>query len=461
MNLSFKNRIALNYMVATAIMIAAVFVVILVIVKTTVIYNLDKDLVFEANKHTHQITIQNDSIHFINILEWREREHTEVQFHPVFIQIVDIKGQLMDKSPNLNDAELFYENSKVANVQFNTDIKGRPLRQIQIPIIENSVTIGYMLAAMSTEEAEMVMQNLKKVLLILYPIVLMALFGVARYLAGRSINPIKKITDTANHITKNNLDERIELPHNKDELYTLTASINELLQRMQEALEREKQFTSDASHELRTPLAVLTGTLEVLLRKPRTEDEYKEKIGYSINEINRMSDTVDQLLMLARVDNSNNIATHQIIEPIAIIDGVLIRYKEQIEERALKLNVITNEPIEFKSNPYYVDLIFDNLIANAIKYSNAKSTINISLKKAEGHISCVIGDEGNGISSSHLKQIFSPFYRANPLDHKEIKGNGLGLSIVKKACDALGVDITVESEVNKGTKVKLLFPNLS
>ncbi|MCF6360676.1 MAG: HAMP domain-containing histidine kinase [Cyclobacteriaceae bacterium] len=459
MNISFKNRIALNYMVATAIMIAVVFIIILVIVKTTVIYNLDKNLTFEAKKHRGELIIHNDSVHFVNILEWTEREHREVEFNPVFIQIVNLEGLLMDKSPNLKEDSLLFRAGS-GNPKSSIIIKGGALRQIQIPIKEHDEVIGYMLAAVSMEEAKMVMKNLQNVLLILYPVVLIALFGVARYLAGRSIKPIQKITNTANHITRNNLNERIELPKNKDELYTLTASINELLQRMQDALEREKQFTSDASHELRTPLSVLIGTLEVLIRKPRTEAEYKEKITYSIAEINRMSETVDQLLMLARTDNpSRLVETHQ-IEPIAIIDAVLIRHKEQIKHHSLKIDVMAADEIQLISNPYYLDLIFDNLLSNAIKYSHQNGSIQISFSKSVAGIKCTIADQGIGIANEDISQIYNPFFRSNPLTNKRVKGNGLGLSIVKKACDSLGVHIKIDSKIEEGTQISLLFPLL-
>src|SRR5512139_762628 len=97
-------------------------------------------------------------------------------------------------------------------------------------------------------------------------------------------------------------DERIELPANKDEIYTLTSTINQLLDRLEDAVLREKQFTSDASHELRTPLAAIKGTLEVLIRKPREVEQYESKISYCIIEVDRMSTIIDQLLMLARYD---------------------------------------------------------------------------------------------------------------------------------------------------------------
>ena len=458
MSLSFKSRIALNYVVATAIVVAIVFFIIMIIVKTTVYYNVDNDLSFEADTHMKEIKIQGDSIHFINILEWSEREHREVEVHPVFIQIVNKSGQLMDKSPNLKDAQLKFEISKNHNEQFNTTIKGKPLRQIQLPIKDNGEIKGYILAAMSMEDAQMVILKLKMVLLILYPIVLLGLFGVARYLAGRSIYPIRKITTTANHITRNNLNERIDLPKNKDELFTLASSINELLQRMEEALEREKQFTSDASHELRTPLAILKGTLEVLNRKPRTALEYKEKIAFSINEIDRMSVTVEQLLMLARVESSNQPVKQLTVEPLKMVDHILERYKEAIKEKSIAVNVIAANDLTLQSDPYYLDVILDNLISNSIKYSNADSSIDVVFSTKENKVECLITDRGIGIESEYLDKIFNPFFRTKSLYSKEVKGDGLGLPIVKKACQTLGIDISYQSELSKGTTVKLLFP---
>ena len=130
---------------------------------------------------------------------------------------------------------------------------------------------------MPLEESALVLENLKIVLFIAYPLVLIFLFSVSRYIAGKSIKPINKVINTAEKITKENLDKRIDLPEHKDEIYILTSTINELLNRLQDAVLREKQFTADASHELRTPLSVIKGTLEVLIRKPRKREEYEDK----------------------------------------------------------------------------------------------------------------------------------------------------------------------------------------
>lgn len=458
MNLSFKNRIALYYMVATAIVIAIVFFIIYLIVSTTVFFNLDRNLSFEAHKHTQEIWIRGDSILFVNKSEWLEREHTEIQVHPVFIQVVDKAGRLMDKSPNLKEGTLNFETEKRYNEQFDALLNGRQIRQVQIPIEENGHIAGYILAAMSMEDTKMVVRNLQHVLWILFPIVLLGLFIVSRFLAGKSIEPIQRITATADRITRNSLDERIELPKNHDELYTLTASINELLQRMQDALEREKQFTSDASHELRTPLSVLQGTLEVLLRKPRTVAEYQEKITYSMGEIQRMSHMVDQLLLLARFDNGSRPTDLHPMSLLPAIDDVLQRHKTKISERELSVRMEGADTLEVVADRFDLDLILDNLLSNAIKYARTGSCITIRFAQEAGKPVCTIHDEGVGIRQEDIGHIFNPFFRSDALQHKQIAGNGLGLSIVKKACNRLGIDISIRSVPNEETIARLEFP---
>lgn len=456
MTLSYKNRIALYYMVATAVVIALVFFIIHLIVKTTVYFNLDHALSYQAEKHTHEIFIEGDTIRFLNKAEWEEREHKEVEIHPVFMQINNKTGRLMDKSPNLKDQTLDFEMNPMFIDPHTTFLGGREIRQAQIPLEQNGQIKGYILVAMPLEDTTTVLNNLKTILLILYPIVIFGLFFITRFLAGKSIIPIQQITDTTNRISRKNLNERVVLPSNKDELHTLSTSINDLLQRLQDTLEREKQFTSDASHELRTPLSVLKGTLEVLNRQPRSEQEYKEKIDFSIKEIDRVSAIVDQLLLLARLDKSA-ISQKQPILLVSTLDETLQRYRVDIAKKRLKVKIEGDSGSEIVTDRYYLGIILDNLISNAIKYSFPDTLLTIGIDQKKDRLVCKIGDQGIGIHARDLNNIFMPFFRSDALAHKSIKGNGLGLSIVQKACELIKVNLKIESEVNLGTHVSLSF----
>lgn len=458
MNLSFKNRIAVYYMLATATIMAFVFFFIYLVVHTAVYRELDNDLSYEAHKHTKEIFIIRDSIVFINKKEWEEREHREVQVNPVFVQIVDKSGKLMDKSPNLKEGALVFHFEKELDTHFDTKLNNQAIRQVQVPIEQHGLPIGYILTAMSQDGAVVVLGNLRKTLLLLFPILLLGLFIITRILAGRSIVPIKIITTTADRITRNNLNERVSLPPNKDELYMLASSINKLLDRIQSAMEREKQFTADASHQLRTPLAVLKGTLEVLVRKSRTEEEYKVKIKSSIDEIDRISVIVNQLLILARFDKTNQKLTKLEVDLRIAIDDILQRFKSAIQQKQVSVNVNAGADSYLSSDPYYVDLILENILSNAIKYAPQNGKIDIFVLSEEAELVCKIKDNGIGIQEADLENIFHPFFRSDELNHKEIKGNGLGLSIVKKASELLSARVEVSSQVSQSTTFSIYFP---
>jgi signal transduction histidine kinase len=456
MSLSFKDRIAFRYMIATAMIIAVVFGTIFFIVKGTVLSNLDSNLSFEAGKHINEIKIVGDSIQFINKTEWEEREHREIQVHPVFIQLIDNKGRLMDKSPNLKQDYLPFKTLEFDG-HFDSKLKDRSLRQVQLPIEQNGKIKGYILAAISSEAAQSVLLRLRNVLIVSFLIVLGCLYFVSRFLAGRSIKPVKDVTNTISRITKNNLKERVTLPDHKDEIHELSSNFNALLERIEKAIERERQFTSDASHELRTPLAILRGTLEVLIRKPRTQQEYEEKINFSLKEIERMTIAIEQLLLLARLESSANNKNNTLISLPSLVDESISHFKNQIEERDLKINLDFNQSDNVLVPHYYSNIIIDNILGNAIKYSNNHGTISVRVGISNNRPICTIKDDGIGIQKDDLALIYDSFYRSDALNHKHISGNGLGLSIVKKCADAIQAKLKVTSDIGQGTKVTVWF----
>ncbi len=455
--MTFKNRIAFYYLVAAASVIAIVFTIIYFIVSTTVYSNLDSSLIYEAEKHIKDVEVNGDSLSFKAEAITEEREHKRAEVIPFFLQLVTPNGKVMGKSINLKEQSLIFRKDKVDWERFNSTLSDKAIRQIQIPIIQNGQKKGYLLTAVSLEGTILVVKNLRTVLFVLFPIVLVLLFFVTRYLAGKSIKPIMGITETTNRISQNNLNERIELPEIKDELYTLTKSINELLDRMQKAFEREKQFTNDASHELRTPLSVIKGTLEVLVRKPRKEEEYKEKIKYCISEIDNMSIRVDQLLLLARFDKNNIQLRKQNLPAISLIDNAVTRHRKIIEEKNIKITIEDNNKAEVYTDPYYAEMILENIVSNALKYSYENSKVEIRAVKKNDNVIIEVIDYGRGIAESDIDNVFNPFYRSNAMENKNITGSGLGLSIVKKAAEVLGIEIKLFNRPNNGVKAEIIF----
>ena len=456
LSFSFKNRIAFNYIVSGSILIAIVFLFIYNIVKYSVNKHVNEEIQEELYKHLDDVSTDSNDTYLIQVDQWRAREHNSISVNPVFVEFYDNNKLLIDKSPNLKSSNLkLFPNSN--NEFIDTKLNNIPVRQIQTAIINKGEVVGYLVVAMSLEDFEIVM-ILKNILLITFPLILILLFLIARFFAGRSIKPVRTIIETSSQITKDNLQTRIPLPQNKDELYVLSENINNLLNRIESAIDREKQFTSDASHELRTPLAVIKGTMEVLIRKPRNQQEYEEKIQFCISEVDRLNHMVDQLLLLARFENQKQNVKQESIYLNALVLDNLIRFSEKSENKKLKIKTQFSEDYYLLSDNYLVSIIISNLISNAIKYSNPNGEIAIELGKTNDVVTFSITDYGVGIAKNDLDKIFNSFYRSDVSNHPEIKGTGLGLSIVKRLCDLLKLEIAVESKLNQGTKFVLNFP---
>lgn len=456
---SYRNRIAFYYIITTALLISVVFAVIYFSVKESVYRHIENDIEIENVDLLKEISVTKDGFTLIDQHEWKEKEHNTLDVNPIFIQFINAEGKMFDKSPNLKNSQLLFHksNDKLATY-FDTKLDAIAIRQIQTAIKYNEKTVGYIIVAMSLEDANLVLRNLRYTLLFAFPLVLGILFLVARFIVGRSISPVKIIIETSNKITKDNLNTRISLPENKDELYELSDTINNLLNRIENAIEREKQFTSDASHELRTPLAIIKGTLEVLIRKPREKQEYEEKINFCISEVDRVNKLVDELLLLARFENEKqNIKPENILLNALLLD-TSARFSQKIKDKQCKITNQFEDDFYVHSDYNLVSIIVSNVFSNAIKYSDESSTIKVKLYKEHNIIKCSISDEGIGISEEDKNKIFNAFFRSESLSHPEIKGTGLGLSIVKRLSELLNITINIQSELNKGTTIILSFP---
>lgn len=445
-------------MTASALIIALAFVCVYFIVERTVYSNLDKELGHQARIHTHEVTLENGNIRFVNKLEWEEREHREAEVNPVFLQLMDLQGKVMDKSPNLKKNQLAFQNPVYQTDHFSTILNGKHVRQYQMPVSVNGTPAGYIVVALSQEPSLMLVDNLRWTLFILYPLILIIVFIASSVLAGRSIAPVRQIIDKTNSITRTSLSERISLPANEDELHALTTAINGMLERIQNAMVREEQFTADASHELRTPITILKGTLEVLLRRDRTPEEYRQKIAESLEHIERMSVTVNNLLELARIEHVGSIKEEPHAQLSEILQELAKTFAATWPDRKLELIIGSDEETFCKEVPFFhATLIFRNLIENALKYSFENGQIKVLIVGDDQGCSVWIEDQGRGISEDELQRIRQPFYRSEEHAVQRIKGSGLGLSIAEKAANAIGAHIRFEPNEPQGTRVIVQF----
>lgn len=291
---------------------------------------------------------------------------------------------------------------------------------------------------------------------------LLLLFILSRKIAQKSTKPIRDIIEISNTITHNNLSARIPLPSHKDELYELSETINNLLDRLEYAIEREKSFTSYASHEFRTPLSVLKGTMEVLIRKPRSEAEYKEKITACIKEVDKLNDMVEQLLILTRYEEGKRLLNYDHYSLDNLINNSVCLFCDIILSKKLEIKTsVFPKGVSIYTDEHSFTTILNNLISNAVKYCNEKGLIEIKTYQKHRQLVVEIKNTGNGIPKEELQHIYDKFYRSYTPEHREANGFGLGLPIVQRFCSLLNIKIEITSEIDKDTLVKLIIPTTS
>lgn len=457
MKLRFKGRIALLNTIAGAFSALLVFMVIYFVVFKTSQDHLDADIRQEAAEVLPAITAQGDSLLISLLPEWEEREHQQLEVNPTFLQVIQLNGKRIYHSANLFGEHLSYDTTMRSPVFFKSEINGQPLRVGQFPILNKRREItGYLSVGVSRQESAMVLKNLRTILIISYPVLLLALFLTSSLTAAQSIQPVKQLIQAASGISDATIGERLPLPPHKDEIYFLAATINDLLQRIESGLNREKQFTSDASHELRTPLAGIKGTLEVLLRKQRDPAFYEEKLGKVLQEADRMDQLLDQLLQLARLESGNTAIELRKIPVAGFLREVMDVWREDLGEKHIRTEMEIPEEAQLVSDRGLLELITGNLVSNAVKYGKPEGVISLAW---DDQASCLsISDDGPGIPEEELDKIFDRFYRSEESRRPGIKGSGLGLSIAKKTCDLLRIRIEAANKAGGGVIFSLYFP---
>ena len=402
-----------------------------------------------------------------SIFLWRENEK-DIQTVEKFIDYELSEFEYKEELKNLSDEELFKtaleEAPKIQDVYIEFFYRGKKYtRPPYLPDREHnfldyySITKTYQPKGYEPIEVKITKRFVKNRLLILYTFgsliffLLVCLFIISR-IQKRFSKKFENSLDKLKMFTQDyNLDSEIRI-HNEEnfiEFSILQKAFKNMLIRLKEQSQMQIDFVNNASHELKTPIFVLKGYVDMLNDWGKNDKEVlDESLVILKKEIQNMQDLTEKLLFLAKSKNlvaeKNNISLDNALKEV--IDNLSFAYPKQ------KINYISSE-IFIDSDIALLKLLFKNLIENAIKYGK-DNPINIELKK-EKKVKVIIEDFGVGISEKALPHIFERFYREDEARNREIKSYGLGLSIVKEIIALLNIDIQIESQINKGTKITL------
>jgi two-component system heavy metal sensor histidine kinase CusS len=280
--------------------------------------------------------------------------------------------------------------------------------------------------------------------------------GAGTYVARQGIRPIQEISAAAHRITANALAERVGVTAWPRELAGLAAEFDGMLQRLEDSFKRLSQFSADIAHELRTPINNLMGEAEIALGKERTPNEYARVIASSLEEYHRLADLIDSLLFLARAENADlslQMTWFQAGEELA---QLLAYHDLQASEFEVCLRCSGDAKL-------FADLTLfrravSNVVSNALKHTPPGGSVTLRVEAQTDRVEILVKDTGHGIPTEHLPKLLDRFYRVDASRASSTAGAGLGLAIVKSIMDLHGGSVTIESELNKGTFVRLVFP---
>jgi len=287
---------------------------------------------------------------------------------------------------------------------------------------------------------------------LMFPLMIAAAAYAGFRMSRQVLGPVQKITVQAERITSRNLHERIPVNHTGDELDHLAEVFNRTMGRLEQSFQQLRQFTADASHELRTPLAAIRSIGEVGLHRNGSRDDYRELVGSMLEEVNRLTRLVDDLLMIARADSGAIQLKYSTIDLSVLTRDTITLLEPLADEKEQKLLFTTPGEVLIAADPTILRQAIINVLHNAIKYSPPRSVIRTEVALGA---TVTIEDAGPGIPPEHATRIFDRFYRLDPGRSRDAGGFGLGLSIAKWAVEANGGSIGVS-----GNTFRIALPEL-
>lgn len=333
-----------------------------------------------------------------------------------------------------------------------------PVRVLTFPVMENGTLVNIIQVGGSLRHAEGMLKQVRFILFSALPTLLVLALAGGWFLARKALQPVDAMAEVARQIAAGDPSRRIPIHECQDELSRLAETFNTMIQGMENAIQRVRQFSADASHELRTPLTILKGETELALRQARSIEEYQQTLASGLEEIDRIAKIVEELFLLSKADLGEARLEMKEVALAPLVADTVLQMELLAKDKALSLLLDRNEPLSITGDSDRLRELLLNLIENAVRYTPAEGRITVSLRRKDGSAELTISDTGIGIPKEDLPRIFDRFYRSDDARALNPKGSGLGLSICRWIVHAHRGEITVASERGQGTTFQIHFP---
>ena len=294
-------------------------------------------------------------------------------------------------------------------------------------------------------------------------VLLIATVWLALWRMRRGLSPLQELADRASEVTAQNWEFHVPpQAESVSELAPLTIAMHTMIDRLRRSFMQQREFLGNAAHELKTPVAVLKSTVQSLMQRPRTSTEYQAGLAQSIEDIERLEKLLRWMLRLARAEQWAYGTLDRRLEPINI-GSTCLNAIEALRGLAAghraSITFHEGDAVISRADPEDLELVWVNLIENAVRYSPEGSSVEVSVERNGNNLGrVVVSDHGMGIPQEELTLIFERFHRGDPSRNRETGGFGLGLAIAKALVEAYGGTIHAESEPAQGTRMVVELP---
>jgi two-component system OmpR family sensor kinase len=328
-----------------------------------------------------------------------------------------------------------------------------PARILALPAGGGLVVV----VASSLEEQREAVAALVGLLAVGGPVALAVATVVVWLLTGWAFRPVERMRTEAEAVSMSEPDRRLSMPSTRDEVAALAGSLNRMLDRLEEALDRERRFVDDASHELRTPVAALKAELELAVSRSRTKEELEAAARRAAADSEALARLTEDLLVLARADRGR-----LPVRPAAVdLDEVMDQVEQALSHRASEAGVTVERRVDAtppaRVDPVRLSQAMSNLLDNAVRHTPPGGRVRLTASRVDGAVVLEVADTGPGFPAETLAHPFEPFARASTVRGRE-GGAGLGMAIVRAVVEAHGGSVTLDNPDSGGARVRLRFP---
>lgn len=460
--MSIKTKVTLWFSAILIIVVSVTFITV-ISVSDSILQKTVKDSLIEAvEKNTEEI-----EYYYILSDEEFDKYNEYISFNGGFLEVDD---DFLNTTNGITiglyteNGSLIYGENILGKVISETPFSDTVIKTITVSKTEYYIfdrklddkTLDglWLRGVVSATEGDSKLSVITEISLTVLLLIMLIGIVIGVFIAGRVLKPIGKITDAAEKITDGDLKQRINLGEGTDELKVLANQFDKMVDKLDRSFEEERRFTSDASHELRTPVSVISAQCEYALESPMEIEEYIESLEVIQRQSKKMASLINDMLYISRFENKKDDYVFK-KENVSELVLDICNDMSVIKEKNITLSHTIEKDIFADIEKELFERLLSNLITNSYKYGKENGKIEVSLKSKDGKTYLSVSDDGIGISEDEKEKVFKRFYRSDK--SRNGSGTGLGLSLATEIAKLHGGEITLESELDKGSTFTFIF----